>query len=149
MINSLNELDQIFSNSQSILKLGVRFIALINNKGRIHEFVSKDGFALYKEKLEMFLMGLSLQKNLQQDYDNELGSVKYSLIQREKTKILFIPVFLGTIVMVTDANVDHTKIMKRILKTSDYEEIFSTLSASMIISSPCFLVLFCKYLTLL
>ncbi|MBI1828463.1 MAG: hypothetical protein HYR87_03145 [Thaumarchaeota archaeon] len=127
MINSLNEIDQIFSNTQSILKLGVRFIALINNKGRIHEFVSKDGFTLSKEKLEMFLMGLSLQTNLQQDYDDELGSVKYSLIQREKTKILFIPVFLGTIVMVTDANVDHMKIMQKIMKTSDYEEIFSTM----------------------
>ncbi|MBI3641446.1 MAG: hypothetical protein HY222_03525 [Thaumarchaeota archaeon] len=100
---------------------------MINNKGRIHEFVSKDGFTLSKEKLEMFLMGLSLQTNLQQDYDDELGSVKYSLIQREKTKILFIPVFLGTIVMVTDANVDHMKIMQKIMKTSDYEEIFSTM----------------------
>jgi hypothetical protein len=127
MINSLKKIDQIFSNTQSILKLGVRFTALINNKGRIHEFVSKDGFALSKEKLDMFLMGLSLQKNLQQDYDNELGSVKYSLIHREKTKVLFIPVFLGTIVMVTDANVDPKKIMQKIMQTSDYKEIFSTM----------------------
>ena len=127
MINSLNEIDHIFSNTQLILKLGVRFIALINNKGRIHEFVSKDGFTLSKEKLEMFLMALSLQTNLQQDYDDELGSVKYSLIQREKTKILVIPVFLGTIVMVTDANVDPKKIMQKIMKTSDYEEIFSSM----------------------
>jgi len=74
---------KIFSSSKEI-----QSVELVNKKGRLVErFSSNDIVNLLSHKKEMFHMSATLQESMKKDYDDELGKVNYSYVEREKVSI--------------------------------------------------------------
>ncbi len=73
---------------------GIRFAAIINNKGR----KIAGGFRANvtplendKQKMEMLFMELALDLSMRKEFDNSLGSISAIVSYRNKTNIITIP----------------------------------------------------------
>lgn len=102
-----------------VLELGVEFAGFVNKRGRVIDFVCKNEFNLSREQKEMFFMMNSLNISMQEEYDHDLGPVKYTVTERENSKIICIPVSEGIIIFMTSSVTDHTQIVKRVLESID------------------------------
>lgn len=78
---------------------GVEYVAIINKKGRIEDAIYKDDIKLSSEKKVMFSLTLQLQNSMQSDFDEEFGSVNYTIIQRENSKFVLIPISQGMLLV--------------------------------------------------
>jgi len=70
---------------------GVEMFGVINKQGRMIDFWGKKALDLTKERRDIFLMQIVLQKSMQQDFDEEFGDVSYCTTYRGKTKIIHFP----------------------------------------------------------
>ena len=102
-----------------VLGLGVEFAGFVDKRGRVMNYACKNEINLSKEKTEMFFMMNALNISMQGDYDNDLGAVKYTITERENSKIVCIPIPNGIIVLVTNRTADHHLIVKRTLESID------------------------------
>lgn len=71
-----------------IMKLDpkIRFVGIINNKGRLVEGGMKEGVSTFSspKEDEMIFMELVLRIKMRQEFDAQLGKVKFALALREK-----------------------------------------------------------------
>ncbi|MDE1813011.1 MAG: hypothetical protein KGH85_09160, partial [Thaumarchaeota archaeon] len=67
-----------------------------------------------REKSEMFSMFFRLQYSLQREFDGELGSVNYSMVERENYKIISIPTSSNIVIIGTSADVNHMEVINRV-----------------------------------
>lgn len=70
---------------------GVEFVGLVTRNGRLTDYRSNNGLKLTEEQKEMFFMSISLYESMQQDFDDNLGAVKYTITERGNHKIVAIP----------------------------------------------------------
>jgi hypothetical protein len=76
-------------------------------------------------KKEMFLMKIALRNSMQQDFDEDLGTVNYCLTIRGNTKYISIPVPNGsTILAVTKQEANHEELVEGINQIIHYSQQF-------------------------
>ena len=85
-----------------LLGHGVEFAGLINRQGRIVDYACKNEINLSQEQKDMFFMATTLSLRMQGDYDDNFGSVKYIVTERENSKIVSIPIPAGAIILVVN-----------------------------------------------
>jgi len=103
----------------------VESICIINNKGRVTEAIGIDAIRLLNDKKEMFLMGIALLHSMQRDFDEDIGSVEYSLTKRGNAKFISIPMPKGTVILVVaKKHVDHERIVDSIIRMINNTEEF-------------------------
>lgn len=116
-------------HNATILESGVELIGLINKRGRMTEFIGADKIPFSDSKKEMFLMKIALRTAMQKDFDEELGKVNYCITKRGSKKYISIPTFNdNTVLVVTQENVNHEKIIENIIQTINHSEQFLGIS---------------------
>ncbi|HEV2193771.1 MAG TPA: hypothetical protein VGR54_09160 [Nitrosopumilaceae archaeon] len=108
------------SFESNLLGHGVEFAGFINKQGRVIDYVCKNEINLSKEQKEMFFMMTSLNLSMQEDYDDNLGTVQYTVTERENSKIVSIPVLFGSIILVMNKKTRSSLLVKKILKAINY-----------------------------
>lgn len=110
--NSLSSQNHL--HLESLLVHGVEFVGLINSQGRLIESLHGAQVPFPMTKSEMLFMGISLSSSLQRDFDDEFGSVKYSMTERENLKFLSIPCEYGLVIVLMKKSVDHGPLINKI-----------------------------------
>lgn len=111
-----------YFDANYVLRLGVEFAGFVDKRGRVIDFACKNEINLSKEQKEMFFMMSALNISMQREYDDSFGVVKYTITERENSKIICIPIRAGMIVLMIDRAADHSQIIKRTLESiSDVE----------------------------
>lgn len=108
-----------YFDANYVLGLGVEFAGFVDKQGRVIDYACKNEINLSKEQKEMFFMMIALNTSMQRDYDDDLGAVKYTVTDRENSKIICIPIPTGVIVLMTNRAADHHQIVKRTLESID------------------------------
>jgi hypothetical protein len=108
------------SFESNLLGHGVEFAGFINKQGRVVDYVCKNEINLSKEQKEMFFLMTSLNLSMQRDYDDNLGTVQYTVTERENSKIVSIPILFGSIMLVMNKKTRPSLLVKKILKAIDY-----------------------------
>src|SRR5579863_9227962 len=111
-----------YFDANYVLKLGVEFAGFVDKRGRVIDYACKNEINLSIEQKEMFFMMNVLNISMQGEYDSNLGAVKYTVTERENSKIICIPILNGIIVLATDRAADHHQIVKRTLESIDNEK---------------------------
>lgn len=111
---SLISSQQAVSLDKELSGTGVEFMGIVNKIGKMENFNCKSRIIFSKEKSEMFSMFFRLQYSLQRDFDEELGSVSYSMVERGNYKIISIPVSSHIVIIGTIRDVNHDEIINRI-----------------------------------
>lgn len=108
------EKKDFFCQVKSMLGNEVEYIGIINRHGRIEDAVCKNDIDLSAEKKEMFCMGIRLQNSMESDFNDELGSVNYTITERGNSKFVSIPASSHTILTIMNKNADHTVVINKI-----------------------------------
>ena len=113
------------SQKASIINPDVKLIGIINSRGRMTDSIGTGTIDMPKDKKEMFLMKIALRNSMQQDFDEDLGSVDYCMTQRGNTKYISIPTRNGnTILAVTKQDANHEEIVVGINQIIRYSQQF-------------------------
>jgi len=92
----------------SIIRSGVEFVGIINEKGRLVDTIGKDLLCdMPRDRKEMFCMKIALRSSMQKDFDEYLGPVNYCMTQRDNSQFISIPTVNGnTILVITKKKVE-------------------------------------------
>ncbi|MBI5377640.1 MAG: hypothetical protein HZA82_03355 [Thaumarchaeota archaeon] len=86
---------------------GIELFGIINKNGRIVDMLSRRDLRISKEKKEILFMQIALQRSMQRDFDEDLGTVSFCMIKREKLRFIYRPIGVGnTALVVTNKNND-------------------------------------------
>ena len=119
----ISENNRLLSQKTSLFESGVDFVGIINNKGKMIDFIGTDSLVMPKDKKEMFFMKIALRNSMQEDVDEDLGPVNYCLTQREDAKFISIPISgKKTVFVVTKNNVDHEEVIAKINKILQFSK---------------------------
>jgi hypothetical protein len=110
----LAEKTDLFSQVGFLLDDGADYVGIINKNGRIENATCKNDINLTTEKREMFYMGIRLQNCMQGDFDEDLGTVNYILVERENSKFFSVPFSSFTVLAIMDKRMDHITIINKI-----------------------------------
>jgi len=96
----------------------VRFAGVINERGKLIEGGLKDGIApLSSEKDdEMLFMELVLRVKMRQEFDKQLGKVKFAMALRDRVLEMSFPVDNYVLFVVSESDTDYGIIPRKILK---------------------------------
>lgn len=111
---------------ENMLGDGIDFIGLVTKNGHLVECSNRKGLNLSKEQREMFFMHCSLQQRMNQDYDDDFGQVKYSLTERENSRIITIPQEADTLVFVMDNEGEFLSRIKRVTEAIRHAKSLKT-----------------------
>ena len=100
------------------LDSGVRFAGVIDKMGKLVAGGMKKGIEPLepREERRKLYLAFALRNAMRQDFDPEYGRVIYTLSEREKVKIASFPMGENLILVSIDRDVDHDRIIQRILK---------------------------------
>lgn len=113
--------DELMIQLESLLGNGVEYIALINNNGKIDDAVYRKDIKISKEKKEMFSLGIVLQNSMQRDFDEEFGSVSYTITARQNSKFVTIPTSVGILLAKLDKSADPFVFIKKISRITSFQ----------------------------
>jgi len=94
---------------------GIRFAAIINNKGRkiAGGFSSKiTPLENDKQKMEMLFMEVALDLSMRKEFDNTLGNISAIVSYRNKTNIITIPHQDNLMLISSEPELETTKIIQ-------------------------------------
>lgn len=106
------------SNLENYLVSGVEFAGRITKNGRLIDYRTKNTILLSDEQKEMFFMSISLYESMQSDFDDNLGSVRYTITERKGFRIVSIPEGQEIIVLIMKGSFAST--IKRIKEAINY-----------------------------
>jgi len=110
-LNSENK--ELVSQKASIINPDVKLVGIINS------------IDMPEGKKEMFLMKIALRNSMQQDFDEDLGSVDYCMTQRGNTKYISVPTRNGnTILAITKQDANHEELVVGINQIIRYSQQF-------------------------
>ncbi len=110
----LLETAHVLSSEKSILEKGVDFVGIINEQGRLEDFIGSKEIPLSRCKQEMFCMELALQNRMQKDFDDELSTTTSTIIERGESKFVVIPTKTSKILLgIMKKEVDHTHFVSK------------------------------------
>jgi hypothetical protein len=95
----------------------IRFVGMIDQMGKlIVGDMKKDTPSLEKNDGSIRLyLGYAINNILRRDFDNVFGKVIYTFSEREKIKLLTIPIDEYLLLVSFDKSADHTKLINKIL----------------------------------
>ncbi|HEU4468796.1 MAG TPA: DUF6659 family protein [Nitrososphaeraceae archaeon] len=95
----------------------IRFVGMIDEMGKlIVGDMKKDTQSLEKNDGSIRLyLGYAINNILRRDFDNVFGKVIYTFSEREKIKLLTIPLDENLLLVSFDKLADHTKLINKIL----------------------------------
>jgi hypothetical protein len=84
----------VLCNSIKKLDKSVRFVGLINDKGHLEAGGMTEGKKTLEDtkKDEMLYMELALRVRMRQEFDPELGPVKFAMSYRDKVIVMSFPI---------------------------------------------------------
>ena len=91
---------------------GVLQVSFINRNGRMIETVLNDSWdssGLTKQESEMLSMQCTLQLSMNQEFDEKLTRVRYTVIKRESTSDFIFPMFDGVVFVIIDST-EHIQV---------------------------------------
>jgi hypothetical protein len=96
----------------------IRFAGVINNKGRLVEGGMRDGTSTLSSAKddEMLFMELVLRIKMRQEFDVQLGKVKFAMALREKILEMSFQIDNNVLFVVSESDVDFGVLPKRILQ---------------------------------
>ena len=96
----------------------VRFAGVINERGKLIEGGLKDGIApLSSEKDdEMLFMELVLRVKMRQEFDKQLGKVKFAMALRDRVLEMSFPIDNYVLFVVSESDADYGIIPRKILE---------------------------------
>lgn len=100
-----------------LLENGAEYVAIINKKGRIENAIFKNDLPLASVRKEMFCMTLQLQNSMQSEFDDDFGSVEYTMISRKNSKFLLIPAAEGILLAKLGDSTDPLILIREISGT--------------------------------
>lgn len=89
-----------FDFDPGLKKVGIEMFAIVNSFGRIIHSEKFESLQLEHDKMEMFLMGFSLQHSMLKDFDDEFGPVHYTVTERNGRKFFSAPLRDNNIILV-------------------------------------------------
>jgi len=99
-----------------MLENGVEFVGIINDKGRLEDSVCAHELPLPSKKKEMFCMQIALHNRMQQDLDEELSPVLYTITERGNSKLVVIPTKTSKLILgIMKNKTDHTHFVNKIM----------------------------------
>lgn len=102
---------EMICNKERLQKMmtasGIELFGIINKNGRIVDMWSRRDLRISKEKKEILFMQIALQSSMQRDFDEDLGTVSFCMIKREKLRFIYRPIGVGnTALVVTNKSND-------------------------------------------
>jgi len=96
----------------------VRFVGLINDKGHLVVGGMTSGKSSLEEtnKDEMLFMELALRVRMRQEFDSELGPVRFALSYRDKVIVLSFPLKKEILLVSAEKGLDFSKFPFAVLK---------------------------------
>ena len=121
----ISENQDYISQKASIINPNVELVGIINSKGRMVDSIGRGIIDMPKDKKEMFLMKIALRNSMQQDFDEDLGTVNYCITLRGTTKYISVPAPNGsTILAVTKQEANHEELVAGINQIIHYSQQF-------------------------
>ena len=95
----------------------IRFAGVINPRGRLVAGGMKEGVKpLENEKdEEMLFMELALRVKMRQEFDKQLGKVKFAMSLREKVLAISIPIGEDVLYVAAESKADYKTLPEKIL----------------------------------
>ena len=116
----LETLDALDSICEKVLEINpkIRFVGIISDKGRLLEERKKEGitFHVNEKDRQMLFMGLALKERMRRDYDEQLGSVEYTVSHRAKCIIMGFPFGENILYVSGEKDLDLTTVVSGILE---------------------------------
>jgi hypothetical protein len=96
----------------------IRFAGVINERGRLVEGGTKNGLTTFSsaKEDEMLFMELVLRVKMRQEFDTQLGRVKFAMALREKVLEMSFPLDKHVLFVVSESDVDYGVLPKEIIK---------------------------------
>jgi hypothetical protein len=96
----------------------IRFAGIINERGRLIEGGMKSGLTTFSSAKddEMLFMELVLRVKMRQEFDTQLGKVKFAMALRDKVLEMSFPVDKHVLFVVSEADVDFGVMPKKIIQ---------------------------------
>jgi hypothetical protein len=95
----------------------IRFVGIIDQMGKLIAGDMKKGLpSLERDDGSIMLyLGYAINNILRRDFDNVFGKVLYTFSEREKIKLLTIPIDDNLLLVSMDKSSDHVELIKKIL----------------------------------
>ncbi|HEX5358554.1 MAG TPA: hypothetical protein VFW99_01415 [Candidatus Nitrosotalea sp.] len=116
--NNMSQNVEVACLDEYLLVNGVEFVGLVTRNGRLVDYKSKNGLKFSDEQKEVFFMSVSLYQKMQQDYDDDFGTVRYTITERENCRIVTIPHDQDTLVIAIKGSFPST--IKRVLEAINH-----------------------------
>lgn len=97
----------------------IRFVGIIDEMGKLIVGDMKKGLPSLERddgSIRLYL-GYAINNVLRRDFDNVFGKVLYTFSEREKIKLLTIPMSDNLLLVSMDISSDHDELIKKILNT--------------------------------
>jgi len=95
----------------------IRFVGIIDQMGKLTAGEMKNGLQSLEEgdgSIILYL-GYAINNVLRRDFDNVFGKVVYTFSDREKIKLLTIPINNNILLVSMDRSADHVDLINKIL----------------------------------
>ena len=96
----------------------IRFAGIINERGRLIEGGMKSGMTTFSSAKddEMLFMELVLRVKMRQEFDTQLGKVKFAMALRDKVLEMSFPIDKHVLFVVSESDVDFGLMPKKIIQ---------------------------------
>jgi hypothetical protein len=96
----------------------IRFAGIINERGRLIEGGMKSGLTTFSSAKddEMLFMELVLRVKMRQEFDTQLGKVKFAMALRDKVLEMSFPIDKHVLFVVSESDVDFGILPKKIIQ---------------------------------
>jgi hypothetical protein len=97
----------------------IRFVGIIDEMGKLIVGEMKNGLSSLEQddgSIRLYL-GYAINNVLRRDFDSVFGKVLYTFSEREKIKLLTIPMKDNLLLISMDISSDHDELIEKILKT--------------------------------
>lgn len=127
--NTVSSCVSLESLCDSVLRLNksIQSVAILNNKGRVIEKISRPLFAKQFPDYfnELFCMGFALQVSMGRDFDEKYGPVNYHISERTNLSIITFPVDENIILITANKITSPITLVRKIVDlTSEYRKRF-------------------------
>ncbi len=95
----------------------IRFVGIIDQMGKLIGGDMKKGLASLEKNdgsIRLYL-GYAINNILRRDFDNVFGKVLYTFSERERIKLLTIPIDDNLLLVSMDKSTDHVELINKIL----------------------------------
>lgn len=118
-MNSVNEIKDYFTICNNIRELNskIMFVGVLNERGRLVAGGMNDEIKsmINRKFYEALFMQVVLKVKMRKEFDKQLGSVNFTMSQRDKTLAVGFPIGISdTLCVFAESDVEYSKLIKKI-----------------------------------